>query len=175
VDVRQATLLGAAWTVAMLQALFEGGVESVTLFETTGWRGVMETPEGSPKDSGFPSTPGGVFPLYHVLADVGEMVRGSILPVAVEGMPGVATLWMRDRFRQRLLLANLGAESRRVAVSGCAEDIRLRMLDAGSLPVATVRPSEFRRSAVRWTGPELVLPPHAVATLDFSHGSTSHP
>jgi hypothetical protein len=170
VDPRQATPLGAAWTVAMLRALFEGGVESVTLFETTGWRGVMDTADGAPPPGRFPSYPGGVFPLYHVLADVGEMVRGSILPTVVEGGTEVAPLWMRDRFRQRLLLANLTAEHRRVTVSGCGGEGRLRMLDAQSVSVATLRPSEFRRSAVRWPGPELILPPYAVATLDFSLG-----
>ena len=50
----------------------ESGVSSATYYETTGWRGVMETAQGSPLPELFPSLPGGVFPLYHVFADLTE-------------------------------------------------------------------------------------------------------
>ena len=42
VDSRQLSPFAAAWTLAMIKQLAENGAASVTLFETTGWRGVME-------------------------------------------------------------------------------------------------------------------------------------
>ena len=44
-----------------------------------GWRGVLERASGPPDPAHFSSVPGGAFPLYHVLADVGEMAGGEVL------------------------------------------------------------------------------------------------
>ncbi len=80
VDVRQMSLFGAGWTVGSLKYLAESGVGQVTYYETSGWRGVMETECGSPLPEIFRSFPGGVFPMYHVFADIGEYARGQVLP-----------------------------------------------------------------------------------------------
>ena len=79
VEVRQASLFGAAWTVGSIKALAEIGAASVTYFETTGWKGIVERDEGSPMPDRFPSTPGSVFPLYHVFADVADWKEGELL------------------------------------------------------------------------------------------------
>ena len=42
VDVRQASLLGSAWTATALKHLAEAGAASVTWYETAGWRGIVE-------------------------------------------------------------------------------------------------------------------------------------
>jgi len=42
VDVRQLSLFGAGWTVGSLKYLARGRAVSMTYYETTGWRGVME-------------------------------------------------------------------------------------------------------------------------------------
>ena len=80
VDVRQMSLFGAGWTLAALKYLAESGVASVTFYETTGWLGVMEREEGCPLPDKFPSRPGMVFPLFHVLADANEFAGGRVLP-----------------------------------------------------------------------------------------------
>jgi D-apionolactonase len=82
VDLRQMSLFGAGWTLGSLKYLAESGVGSVTYYETTGWFGVMETEQGCPLPEQFPSRPGMVFPLYHVLADAGELAGAEVLPVA---------------------------------------------------------------------------------------------
>ncbi|HVF26601.1 MAG TPA: hypothetical protein VM943_00070, partial [Pyrinomonadaceae bacterium] len=80
VDARQMSLFGAAWTIGSLKQVAEGGVYSATYYETSGWRGVMETTEGSPLPEKFRSLPGAVFPLYHVFADFGEFAGGLVVP-----------------------------------------------------------------------------------------------
>ncbi len=54
VDVRQMSLFGAGWTVGSLKYLAGSDVQSLTYFETTGWRGVMETEAGSPASRPIP-------------------------------------------------------------------------------------------------------------------------
>ena len=92
--MRQASLLGAAWTVGELSALAGAGAASVTWYETTGWRGIIETTGGSPMPDRFPSVPGQVFPMWHVFADVAQWRDGQLRevtagdPLRVVGLAG---------------------------------------------------------------------------------------
>ena len=79
VDVRQMSLFGAAWTLGALKYLAESAVRSVTFYETTGLLGVMENTNGSLLPEKFPSKPGMVFPLFHVLADGNEIAGAAVL------------------------------------------------------------------------------------------------
>ena len=65
VDVRQMSLFGAGWTLGSIKNLAQSGASSLTYYETTGWRGVMETERGCPIPEKFRSLPGTIFPLYH--------------------------------------------------------------------------------------------------------------
>ena len=78
VDVRQMSIFGAACTVGSLKYLLGSGLEAVTYFETTGCRGLMERVDGCPLSEDFHSDPATVFPLYHVLADVGLQASKEI-------------------------------------------------------------------------------------------------
>lgn len=147
VDPRQMSLFGAAWTLAMLAALAPTGVESLTLFETTGWRGVMETEAGSPRPAAFPSLPGAVFPLYHVLADLGEFAGGEVLGLTVEPSAGVAALAVRKRGQTGLWLANLNQEPRQVRLLGVSGPVTVRRLDETNVLAAMTEPESFRRTA----------------------------
>ncbi|MCI0538313.1 MAG: hypothetical protein L0Z50_24160, partial [Verrucomicrobiales bacterium] len=79
VDPRQMSLLGAGWTLAILKHCVQARVDSVTLYEAAGWRGVMELDGSTRLPEKFHSIPGSVFPLYHVLADLGEFAAGEAL------------------------------------------------------------------------------------------------
>ncbi|HEY1370701.1 MAG TPA: hypothetical protein VGF23_26455 [Gaiellaceae bacterium] len=160
VDRRQPSLLGAAWTLATAKHLAEAGADSVTYFETTGWRGVMETPVGSPPP--FASSPGSVFPLYHVLADLagsrGEQLRAaeSSEPLAVEAIA----------LDGRVLLASLQPRPVRCRISGVDAHASIRRLDEDSFDLATTDPGVFR-SRTESAGLELELPPYSYVRLDL--------
>ena len=66
VDPRQLSQFAAAWTLGSIVALASAGVESVTYYETTGWRGVRERDTGSVLPEKFPSISGATFPVFHV-------------------------------------------------------------------------------------------------------------
>lgn len=114
VDTRQATPIAAAWTLGALKELAEGGAASVTLFETTGWLGVVERDEGNPRPDLFPSRPGATFPVYDVLREL-RALRGEELREALSDDPlRVAALAAGDG----LVLANLTPRDLEVEVDG---------------------------------------------------------
>jgi hypothetical protein len=144
VDERQMSLFGAAWTAGSLKYLAESGVDSLTYYETTGWRGVMETEAGSPVPDKFPSLPGAVFPLYHVLADVGELAGGEVVPTRSSQPLLVDGLALRQENRLRVVLANLSPEPRQVLVQNLGQQVRVRTLDETNAEEAMQNPEAFR-------------------------------
>ncbi len=172
VDVRQMSLFGAGWTLGSLKYLAESGVHSVTYYETTGWRGVLETEQGSPMPEVFRSIPGAVFPLYHVLADVGEFAGGEVLPVASSEPLRAVGFAFRREGRMRVLLANFTPRRTQVELHGLPLQVHVRPLDEENNAMeAMVEPERFRRRP----GPEehapggrleLELLPYAVVRLD---------
>jgi hypothetical protein len=171
VDVRQMALFGAAWTVGSLKYLAESGVASATYYETTGWRGVMETAYGSYVPEKFRALPGTVFPLYHVFADVGEFVGGAVIPTVSSQSLQVDGLALHKAGRLRLLLANLTPELQTVTVTGLPAQVHVRMLDETNAHQAMHAPEEFRASAAETQPtPEgrltLALRPYGVARVD---------
>jgi hypothetical protein len=68
VDPRQMSLFGAAWTLGSLKTLCEAGAASLTYYETTGMKGVMQRENAIPHPQ-FPVPSNCVFPLFHVFAD----------------------------------------------------------------------------------------------------------
>ncbi len=69
VDVRQMSLFGAAWTLGSIASLSRAPLlRSITYYETTGWRGVMEWAERPRLPHKFVTRPGWVLPAYFVFA-----------------------------------------------------------------------------------------------------------
>jgi hypothetical protein len=171
VDPRQMSLFGAGWTVGALKALAQQGVHSLTYFETTGRLGVMEREKDPPLHRKFPSMPGWVFPLYHVLADVGEFAGGNVLPwtsgnsLVLEGI-GIA----KDN-RTRVLLANLTDQIQKVRLA-CPlfkGEVRVKRLDETNVMEAMSNPDVFRADmGVVASGQplEIDLQPYAVCRVD---------
>ena len=171
VDVREASLLGAAWTVGSIGALAAAGAPSVTCYETSGWRGVVEREAGSPMPERFPSRPGQVFPLFHVLADIAEWTAGSLLDLAASQPLVAVGLAVEDRSGRHVLVANVTAEPQRVLVRGLGARVATRILDDASATWALGDPATFRATpghpiAVTDGDVWLGLGPYAVARLD---------
>jgi D-apionolactonase len=174
VDVRQASLLGAAWTAASIKQLAAGGADSITYYETTGWRGVLESENGSPRPDLFPSRPGDVFPIYHVLADVADWIGGVPLETLPETSHVVDALVVRDANSTHVLLVNLTSELRRVRLGPLGgTEARLRVMDDASTVVAVGSAEAFRSATMTlqpleegWLG--MTLTPYAVVRADIA-------
>jgi hypothetical protein len=170
VDLRQASLLGAAWTVGSIKHLAESRADSVTFYETTGWRGVIERDGGSP-DPRFPSRPGEAFPIYHVFADVAEWSSGRVLAAPSTEPLVVEALAVEDTTGTHLLVAHLTRTPRRVLVAGLpGRTASVRVLDASSVGEAAADPIAFRgrssSAAIADGRLDLDLAAYAVARVD---------
>ena len=171
-DVRQMSLFGAGWTLGSIARLSAAGsIHSLTYFETTGWRGIMETEAGSPLPEKFRSQPGSVFPVYHVLADLAGFDRvcpaHSSHPLQVEGL---ALLGAQNR--RRILVANLAGDSQDVKIKTGSCQARVRYLDETNAEEAMRTPEAFaaREGQVVESASakiELKLLPYALARVDI--------
>ncbi len=130
VDARQRTWFAAAWTALSLAGLASPGtIDSVTYFETTGWRGVMETSAGSMDPVNFPSEPGQTYPVFDVL----EAVRGfaHALGTTSSHPEQVGALVVEGETGIRLIVANLDDAAHDVSVRG-------RLHESHTLPARSV-------------------------------------
>ncbi len=179
VDVRQASLLGAAWTVGELGALAAAGAASVTWYETTGWRGVLETEASPPLPERFPSVPGHVFPLWHVFAGLAAWRDGQVVEVTASDPLRITGLAVRMGDRIRAFVANVTPLAQRVRVTGLdGDDLTVSVLDDASAVWALADPLAAQawpgamvpvRDGAAW----LALGPYAVARLDTSASDRS--
>jgi hypothetical protein len=180
VDPRQMSLFAAAWTAGSLRALADAGAAALTYFETTGWLGVMEREAVAPAHSSFRSTPSMLFPLSHVLADVGAFAAAAGGPTNVQilstttSAPLAATaLALRAGSRLLLLVANLTNDPQSVALTlPPISTASIRILDETTFAPAVFDPGFRSASApLALTTPDFLtldLLPYAVATIRAS-------
>jgi D-apionolactonase len=169
VDVRQSALFGGAWTAGSVKYLSEAGASSVTYYETTGWRGIMERAGGSELPERFRSAAGEVFPVFHPLADAIEWHGAEILGCGSSDVLSVVGLAVRDGAATRLLVANLTPAEQAVAVAPVEGDVALRRLNEETAAEAASDPRAFRRRVQTATADgelALVLAPYEVVRVD---------
>lgn len=169
VDVRQSSLFGAAWTAGSLKYLAEAGASTVTYYESTGWRGVIERASGSPLPELFASQAGAVFPLYHPLADVIGWIGADILACESSNVLAAIGLAVRERGVTRLLVANLTSVKQDVVVSPLDGEVRLRRLNESAAAEAGANPTAFRGRSEAATAAgqlALALQPYEVVRID---------
>lgn len=135
VDVRQSSGFAAAWTLGSLSGLANAGVSSLTYFETTGWRGMMETEQGSPLPDQFESEPGKPFPLYHLFEALAAYAGGKVIATSVNEPHAIAALTLTQDNRQCTIVGNLRDTPQPVTIHGAKGQITLETLgdSAGNL------------------------------------------
>ncbi len=138
-DPRQTTPFAAAWTLGFLAAAAEAGFETLTFFELSGPRGVVE--------SGAP------FPVRHALADVTALQGAVVLPASSRRPERVQALTLRAGTHTRVFLANVTAETHPVHLEGLSGRVLRATLGQAS-------PGEEVEGAIE-------LLPHEIARLDL--------
>ena len=167
VDIRQMSLFGAGWTLGSIASLAQSGAASLTYFETTGWRGVMETEAGAPLPEVFRSYPGGVYPLFFVFAAVGEFTGGEVVPVLSSDQMAANALLLRKNGRQRLLVANHTPTVQRVNLPAEFKPVSIHHLDETNVEEAICNPEKFLAAAGEPGSTPVELLPYGLAWIDF--------
>ena len=162
VDLRQMSLFGAGWTIGVLSRLLYSKVNSLTFFETTGWRGLMETENGSIQSNKFYSIPGGVFPLYHVFADIGEFRSGSLINSFSSDPQKIICMGMKKGNYIQLIISNLSHKKQYVMIHGISNKINLRWMSEDTFEKMMVFPEDFRLSE-----PYEITPVDSTVSLEF--------
>ena len=171
VDVRQASLFGAGWTAVSLKYLAASRVASITYYETSGWRGVVELDGGSPMPEQFPSSPGAVFPVYHVFRDLADLKAGKLVEANASEPLLVDGLALREDGKTHVLLANLTPRTQAATIGPLqATNLRIRLLNDETASQAMADPERFRNSGTVISAPggrvRLELGPYALARID---------
>lgn len=173
VDPRQRLLFGAGWTLGSIKYLSEGRAHSVTYYETTGWLGVMEQENPLTRSAQFPAKAGEVFPLFHVLADVGEWRDAEIVRTNSNGPLSADLFVLRRGNSLRILVANFRDSAQAVELQGVQGEGTLRRLDERTMAQAADEPEAFRAQTGEHRkfprdGLLLELAPFAVIRLDLA-------
>lgn len=157
-DPRQRELFGAGWTLGSVKYLSEGGAANATYYETSGAFGVLEQSE--------------VFPLFHVLADVGELAGAAVFSAVSNDALRVDGLVLGEEERRIILIANYSSSAETVTLTGITGEGVLRRLDEGSVEQARYAPEAFRQSSgtvlTLYNGLQLELAPHAILRIDLA-------
>jgi hypothetical protein len=101
VDPRQSTQFAAAWTLASIAALSRSGANSLTYFETTGPRGIVDDDP---------------YPVHDVFVTLGAWSDGDLVELMISDELAVAGLACRVDGATALALANLTDGPREVEV-----------------------------------------------------------
>ena len=168
VDHRQLSLLGAAWTVGSLARLAPlAGIHSLTYYETTGWRGLMETATGSPLPALFPSEPRAVFPMFQVFAGLAKgdqiIATCSTHPLQFDGFCVID-----PNGHRQWVIANLTAFPQGVRVVTGGQSASVSILDETNAAVAMREPDTFGNASLHHTPTgqlNLELRPYAIAQI----------
>ena len=152
VDARQPSLFTAAWTLGSVKYLADAGAHSATYYETAGWNGIMDADEVVSRPSAFPSRPGEVFDVYHLLREIGEVAGGRVRQIDSSDTLGAVALALRKPGRIRVLVGNLKGESQTVTLRGLGTPVAIHLLKGGE----TRATPELRVS----------LPPYGIARID---------
>ena len=114
-----------------------------------------------------------MFPLYHVLADLGEFKSGYLLPCTSSDALSVEGLALQDGNRSCLLLANHSPKLQYVIIlnSKLGGYVRVKRLDESNGEEAMRSPESFRRKPgllqqVEGNQIEISLLPYATVRLD---------
>lgn len=118
VDPRQGTKFTAAWTLGSIKYLADARAHSATFYETVGWNGVMDADDVSARPAGYPSQPGELFPVYHLLKTIGEFAGGTVRRIDSSQPLATEAIALRKDGKQRVLVVNLSDKPQTVTLRG---------------------------------------------------------
>lgn len=176
VDPRQRDLFAAGWTLASVAELASAGAASVTLYETTGWKGVIERADGSLLSDRFPSQPGELFPVYFVLQAIGEVTEPEV-EVCRCGIDNTQlALHLHNERHSRWLVTNLSTDTSMVRVADFvgAERSTCRMIRVSQLFRNQAVSDGLMDTALRLDSGELELSPLDVALIDLEQAGSAY-
>jgi hypothetical protein len=121
----------------------------------------------------FPSLPDAVFPLYFVLATVGEFAGGMMVNAVSDKPQNVEAMALCKGGRTQVLLASYDNEAQRVQLQNLPARVRVKVLDENNVENAIRQPQSFLSQSGEARGVsngmlEIELPPYALAWVEWN-------
>ena len=170
-DVRQMSLLGAAWTIGCVKAVAASGAAGLTLFQTTGLRGLMDAP-GTEHPVDFHCLPGGVYPMYHALKMLASTGGRAVSTVSTDPLRADA-LWLETLSgTPAVMLVNYSPLPVPVVLrdadgAPAFRSADTQLLHAGNAQAAMADATGFTWETATAADGQLTLPPFAVAHVTW--------
>jgi hypothetical protein len=159
VDERQSSLLGAVWTLGAISGLAGAGADSITVFESSGPRGVLSTDKARVK----------VYPVYHVLADLCSWAGYRVAPSHVSDPLSAACMAaLAPDGLLSAVVVNAHPRPNEVQLRGFpGGQLRIRRLNGDTLEQAMADPVTFREASEELLPSERIeLSPFELVRLD---------
>jgi hypothetical protein len=129
----------------------------------------MEVAAGAPLPDEFPSVPGAVFPMYHVLRAMADFRQGEVHPVALSHPLRIQAVALQSGKKQLWIVANVTGIPQRIHLPHGG---RARLLDDATAARVAAQPDVFwSMAAPEIPGGESTLAPWAVLFLEVAEGS----
>jgi hypothetical protein len=165
-DPRQLSLFGASWTAGSIRTLGLAGADSVTYFDTVGSTGIMEEEHPSLPRELFPSVPGGVFPLYYVFLELGQLQGGEGLKTQSNEPLMANALAVENGGRLLVAISNYMDYEIVTSLRGVEGQVKTKYLEALGYDVYSASPAAYfeERAKIQEAreGLELRLPPNGM-------------
>jgi hypothetical protein len=122
----------------------------------------MAQESDSPEPHLFHALAGGVYPLYHLFADLAEMPSAHILPLQSSQPLLVDGLLLENEQARMLLLANFSPHAHTVHLADLPAAVQVRSINVDNALEAMQSPQAFRQH--RW---QTQAAPHGRLTLEL--------
>ncbi len=142
VDVRQMSLYGAAWTLGSIASLANTSVQSLTYYETTGWRGIMQGQAVPDASTRFFREQNMLFPMWQIFRMVLQQKTTQWIPLLSNHPRAVKGIAFLESDKMKLLFANFQDTSITIQLRLDVPGLRLGFLDETTVSHA-VREQDF--------------------------------
>ena len=167
VDSRMMSLFGACWTTGSLKYLCESGVTGITYHETAGERGIFQGNIKTLWPDSFRSSPGKVFPVYHIFRWLLEDKSFNIIRSLSSRPLSADVLALCKESEVKITVFNTGSENLKLRINGVFSGLARICLETDTFEEAGNDPSWFGK--VAWSPVSddntLTLSPYSITFL----------
>jgi len=166
VDVRQLSLFAAAWTLGSIKNMAEAGATSVTYYETTGERGIIQGSEATAFPGLFLSKPGMIFPVWYVLNRIIGKDKKYIWSVSSDPLifDGIV---LADWHYTEIILANYTTRAITISIPDLPEDYSIVKIDEINYELLTSQLTNLDALMKPSQSKEISMLPLAIACIKF--------
>ena len=108
----------------------------------------MESEKNLQSSQEFHSIPGSVFPVYHIFADIGEFMPGSLINIESSDPKKISCIGMKNENQIQVILSNLTPDNQSVKIPGYSKKANIQLLNESTFEKMIISPEKTRQEIV---------------------------